>query len=112
MSRDFSSFPDDETGDVLWAMQQKGDDLSRPREIEFTVVFATENEALNFGETLLFNRQKVLICDSPDSIEFPFEVVVYVDLSLSHKNITDYQSLLDQYAAPLNGHNDGWGCLA
>ena len=39
------TFPDDENGDVLRQMQESGDDLSRPREIDFSVVFPGELEA-------------------------------------------------------------------
>ena len=44
-------FPDDENGDVLRRMAANGDDLTRPRNIDFTVVSerkcgATVREAL------------------------------------------------------------------
>jgi hypothetical protein len=111
MGRDFKAFPDDGTGDALWGMSLNGDDLTTSREIEFTVVFPTENEAMSFAETLLFNRQKVLLCDAEGNDNYPFEIVVYVEFSPSHQSITEYQELLEQYAAPLNGLNDGWGCV-
>jgi len=112
MNRNTNEFPDDSAGDALWAMSHNGDDLTQSREIEFTVVFPTEKEALSFGETLLFNRQKVLLCDSKESDDYPFEIVVFVELEPTHQNITDYQELLAQYATPLSGLNDGWGCIA
>ncbi|MFT7372148.1 MAG: hypothetical protein ACI9T9_000830 [Oleiphilaceae bacterium] len=112
MDRDFKEFPDDSTGEALWGKKLSGDDLTKSREIEFTVVFPTENEALSFGESLLLNRQKVLLCDTNEGDEYPFEIVVYVELALSHENITEYQALLEQYASPLNGLNDGWGCIS
>jgi len=112
MNRNINEFPDDSTGDALWVMSQNGDNLTQSREIEFTVAFPTEDEALSFGESLLLNRQKVLLCDSKESDAYPFEIVVYVELTLSYKDITEYQELLEQYASPLNGLNDGWGCIA
>ncbi len=36
--------PDDENGDVLRRMMEKGDDLTRPRDIDFSVLFADENQ--------------------------------------------------------------------
>jgi hypothetical protein len=111
MDRDYKEFPDDDTGEALWGKKLNGDDLTKSREIEFTVAFPTENEALSFGESLLLNRQKVLLCDSNESDGYPFEIVVYVELTLTHQNITGYQELLGQYASPLNGINDGWGCI-
>jgi len=111
MDRNFKEFPDDSAGEALWAMKLRGDDLTKSREIEFTVVFPTENEAMSFGESLLLNRQKVLLCDSNESDGYPFEIVVYVELTPTHQSIAEYQELLEQYALPLNGLNDGWGCI-
>ena len=109
MDRDFKAFPDDSTGEALWGMKLSGDDLTKSREIEFTVVFPTENEAMSFGESLLLNRQKVLLCDANENDNYPFEIVVFVELRPRHQSITEYQNLLEQYATPLNGLNDGWG---
>jgi hypothetical protein len=111
MNRDFKEFPDDSTGEALWGKKLNGDDLTKSREIEFTVVFPTENEALSFGESLLLNRQKILLCDSNEGDDYPFEIVVFVELIPTHQSITEYQELLEQYASPLNGLNDGWGCI-
>lgn len=42
MARNYEQFPDDENGDVLWDMAQDGDDLTKPREVDFSVIFPTE----------------------------------------------------------------------
>lgn len=112
MNRDQTIYPDDENGDVLWHMAQQGDDLSKKRDVEFTVIFSTETEALKFGEVLLFNRQQVLLCDNEESEEYPYEIVVTVAMVPTHKEISDYENLLQKYASDLNGYNDGWGCCA
>lgn len=36
----FDAFPNDANGDVLRRMEAQGDDLSRPRNVDFTVIFA------------------------------------------------------------------------
>jgi hypothetical protein len=41
-------FPDDANGDVLRRMEAGGDDLTRPRNIDFAVVFADESSAEKF----------------------------------------------------------------
>ncbi|MGC2615598.1 MAG: ribonuclease E inhibitor RraB [Terracidiphilus sp.] len=41
-------FPDDENGDVLRRMAANGNDLSLPRNIDFTVVFPNESTAQRF----------------------------------------------------------------
>ncbi len=111
MNRDFEKFPDDINGDALWKMQQSGDDLSKPREIEFTVVFSTEAEALKFGETLLLNRQKILLADNEENKEYPFEIIVYVYMEATYDEISGYEELLESHAIKFNGRGDGWGCL-
>jgi hypothetical protein len=60
MKRDYAKYLDDENGDVLWQMLQHGDDLSKPREIDFSVIFPTEDAALEFAVVLLRHEQKVL----------------------------------------------------
>jgi hypothetical protein len=42
--------PDDDNGDVLRRLEAKGDNLTRPRNIDFTVVFREENAAERFAE--------------------------------------------------------------
>jgi hypothetical protein len=46
MQRDYGRFPNDENGDVPWRMLEGGDNLSKPREIDFSVIFPTEGAAL------------------------------------------------------------------
>lgn len=110
MNRDYEQFPDDENGSALWNMVQQGDDLSKQRDVEFTVIFSTEDEALKFGAILFVNRQQVLLCDNHESDEYPYEVVATITMAPNHQEITDYEGLLEQCATDLNGANDGWGC--
>jgi hypothetical protein len=42
-------FPDDENGQVLRYMAEQGDDLSKPRDIDFTVVMPDEDAAMTFS---------------------------------------------------------------
>lgn len=112
MIRDKVQFPDDANGDALWNMVKQGDDLSKNRDVEFTVIFPTEESALKFGEELLFNRQKVLLCDNEEADDYPYEIVVTVVMAPNHKEIIGYENLLQRYASKYDGHNDGWGCFA
>jgi hypothetical protein len=74
------------------------------------VIFPTEAEALEFGQILLVNRQQVLLCDNEAAEDYPFEVVATVAMVPNHKDIAEYESLLQTHANDLNGINDGWGC--
>jgi Regulator of ribonuclease activity B len=42
MKRDYAQFPNDDNGDVLWHLHSKGDALTEPREIDFTVILPSE----------------------------------------------------------------------
>jgi hypothetical protein len=41
-------YPNDANGDALRRMEAEGDDLSRPRNMDFTVVFSNKNSAEEF----------------------------------------------------------------
>lgn len=111
MKRDTNLFPEDANGDALWEMKNNGDNLTNPREIEFAILFSNEDEALKFAETLLINRQKILLADSEENDAYPFEIVVFVYMEASYDEITAYQELLEMHATKYNGIGDGWGCL-
>ena len=53
MTRDLALFPEDEIGNTLWQMSQNGGDLNSEREIEFSMLFPSQDLALKFGQLLL-----------------------------------------------------------
>lgn len=112
MRRDFSRFPDDENGDVLWRMARNGDNLAKSREIDFSVIFPTEDAALDFAVQLLRNDLKVSFAAYDGNEELPWQVQVHVCMEPTHANITDFENQLAEGAAELGGRNDGWGSLA
>jgi len=112
MSRDYARFPDDENGDVLWGMSQQGDDLDKPREVDFSVIFPSEEAALKFAVHLLRNDQKVSFSAYDGNQDLPWQVQAHAYMIPTHGNITGYENQLAQDAEPLGGRNDGWGCFA
>jgi hypothetical protein len=112
MSRDFTQFPDDDNGDVLWNMHQDADVLTKQREIDFSVIFPSEDLALKFATHLLRNGQKVSFGPYEGNAQLPWQVQVHPVMLPTHKRITDFERLLDADAKPLGGRNDGWGCFA
>ncbi|PVZ65384.1 ribonuclease E inhibitor RraB [Pelagibaculum spongiae] len=110
LTRNPQQFPSDKTGDALWQMQQSGDQLQQPREIEFSIAFSDEDAAAQFAQFLLLQRQKVMLRDEPESAE-PVEVLVWVEMEPDHQQITGFEDLLLQHAKPLGGKNAGWGCF-
>lgn len=111
MERDYLTCPDDENGDVLWRMLEDGDDLAQAREVDFSVVFPDEGGAMAFATQLLREGQKVSF-SAYDKAGFPWQVQAHPVLLPTHENISGYEHLLAENAAPFGGKNDGWGCFA
>lgn len=112
MTRNFQQFPDDENGDELWDMAQDGDDLSIPREVDFSVIFPTEEAALRFAVHLLKDEQKVSFSEYEDHPELPWQVELHAVMVPTHQAITEYEATLSRDTAEFGGRNDGWGCVA
>lgn len=112
MSRDFTLYPEDENGDVLWKMLQDGDDLSEPREVDFTLIFPTEDVAIAFAVHLLKNDQKVSFSAYEGNEEFPWQVSVHPLMLPTHRNVSGFEGLLSTEAVPFSGRVDGWGCMS
>jgi hypothetical protein len=105
-------YPDDANGDALRRMEAEGDDLTRPRNLEFTVVFSNENTAMQFANhfrALGFAVSAELAGTVPD---FPWDVVVVKHMVPSHEEIGAFEDSLQKVADAFGGHNDGWGCFS
>lgn len=105
-------YPDDANGDALRRMDALGDDLTRSRNVEFTVVFPNENAATQFADhirTLGYSASAALT----ESVEgFPWDVVVVKRMIPSHEEIGAFEDSLKRAADRYGGHNDGWGYLS
>ncbi|TMM46835.1 ribonuclease E inhibitor RraB [Colwellia ponticola] len=107
MTRDLTLFPEDDIGNTLWQMQEKGEDLLSEREIEFSILFSEQALALKFGQLLLENNQKISFTPSQARADLPWEITAYPQMPVSYENITSYQALLETSAEPLQGQFDG-----
>ena len=103
------TFPDDENGDVLRRMQSNGDDLTIARNIDYTVVFASEALAEKFAAIYAAQGFETKVNNSGVVHELPWDVVVVNHMTPSHSGITAFEVRLAQDAAVLGGRNDGWG---
>lgn len=105
-------YPDDANGDALRRMEAQGDDLTRPRNVEFTLVFPNENAAAQFADhirTLGYSASAELT-ETMDC--FPWDVVVVKHMIPSHEEIGAFEDSLMRMADTFGGHNDGWGCFS
>jgi hypothetical protein len=48
--------------------------------------------------------------DCDDDPDFPYEITVHHYIDPTHGGISEYETLLQEYAEKYNGTNDGWGC--
>ncbi len=104
--------PNDDNGDVLRRMESNGDDLSRPRNIDFVVVFPDQTSAEIFADTVRQHGYVISVEFAETVKELPWEVIVVKHMVPSHQDITDFERELQDEATSLGGRNDGWGCLS
>jgi hypothetical protein len=104
--------PDDDNGDALRRLEANGDDLTRPRDVDFTVVFPDQDSGEKFANHFraLGYRASVELSETVEA--FPWDVVVIKHMAPSHKEIEDFEILLQSVAALFAGRNDGWGCFS
>jgi hypothetical protein len=105
-------FPHDDTGDVLRRIYTRGNDLSRARNADFTVVFPDQTSAETFAEHFRKREFNAATELSETAEGLPWDVVVVKHMALLHEEITDFEETLQQAANPLGGRNDGWGCIS
>lgn len=102
----------DANTDALQRMKAKGDDLTRSRDVDFTVVFPTEAAARQFAEYFRSLGLESSVELSETAEQFPWEVVVVKNMSLSENEIEEFEEKLQDVANRLGGRNDGWGCFS
>lgn len=107
-----TDFPLDATGDALRRMAAGGDDLSKPRDIDFTAVFATKLLAERFASHFQQPGHHVSIKESKCVPELPWDVVVVNHMLPSHGAIAGFEKELQEVASELGGRNDSWGCFS
>ena len=108
MTRDFEMYPETQTGDLLWQLLNAGVDLGQGHEVEFSMIFPSQEQALEFGQLLLENNQKLSFSPYQGSETHPWEITAYPEMPLSAANIEGYAELLAQNAQAFEGVFDGW----
>lgn len=85
------TFPDDENGDVLRRMQEEGDNLTAPRDIDFTVVFETEEAAQKFAGYFASLGYKTSYERTDTAEGLPWDVLVVNKMVPHHGEITAFE---------------------
>lgn len=104
--------PNDANGDVLRNLESQGDNLTKPRDINFTVVFPDESSAEKFAEHFRELGHEVSVEFTEVEEDFPWDVVVVQHMAPSHDAISNFEELLQSAADDWGGHNSGWGCFS
>ena len=107
----FRHFPNDANGDALRRMQENGDDLTRPRDINFTVIFPSMPVAEAFADHFRERAYRVSVEKTECVPELPWDVVIVSHMIPSHSSISEFEETLEEAASPFGGRNDGWGCF-
>jgi hypothetical protein len=105
-------YPNDVNGDTLRRMEAQGDDLTRPRNINFMVAFADASSAEQFAKHFRGLGHAVSVEANETDQVFPWDVVVVQHMVPSYDGITDFENLLQSVADAWGGRNDGWGCFS
>lgn len=104
-------FPDDDNGDVLRRLQSKGDDLSSPRDIDFTVTFPDQPAAESFAQHFRGLGFRASVEHTKVKANRPWDVLIVNHMIPTYEGIGAFEEALSQTAEPLGGLNDGWGCI-
>jgi hypothetical protein len=104
-----SSYPDDENGAVLRRLEEGGDDLTQPRNIDFEHVFPSKEGALFFAAQVVNHTDDVKVAWFED--EQVWNVTVTRYMIPKHGAVTELENSLAEIARLHGGETDGWGCF-
>jgi Regulator of ribonuclease activity B len=106
------TFPDDDTGDALRRLQAQGDPLTNARNVDFSVVFTSEDAATKFAAYFQSQGYKASVKLTEIGREFPWDVTIVKHMVPSHAAIEAFEDLLQSVANDFGGNNDGWVCFS
>lgn len=109
MERDYTKFPDDENGNVLWQFEQQGIAIPESLPMDFPVIFPTKEAALRFGMAVLEAGYKVSFAEYEEHDTNPWEICLHPILDTTHAAITEFENYLSESAEGYGGKTDGWG---
>ncbi len=106
------NYPDGDNGDALRRMEAQGDNLSLPRNIDFSVVFPNESAAARFVDQFREQGYEASMEFGETVKELPWDVIIVKHMVPSHQEISDFETILQDVADKLGGRNDGWGSFS
>jgi hypothetical protein len=97
----------DENADVLRGMEDRGADLSWPRVVDFSHIFADAPSATRFIEACKSAGFEAR--DTTDDEMENYDVTVSKEMIPTCENVTTTEEALGKLAQQYNGSSDGWG---
>jgi hypothetical protein len=104
-----SDFPPDETGELLRLMQDQGDDLSLPRDVDFFLVFGSEDQAAAFASQAK-PGPGFAVSTSPYERTRKWQARLTIHMAPTHGEIVRIERQVAQLGRDHGGQPDGWGC--
>lgn len=110
MTRDYDKFPDNDNGNVLWQMVEDGNDLNEPHEVEFSIVFKTQEQIEKCALHLLHQEQKISLFQEEQHSDGSdlWVLNIHVNMTLEYEDIADLEEWMTKIAQEFNGEYDGW----
>ena len=103
------NFPNDENGGILRRMLDGGDDLSKPRMMDFCFIFPERRQALAFAD--IVDERELEVCVSYYQPRDWWQVIVHRHMLPTYGGITEMEAELTVRAESVGGQADGWGCM-
>jgi hypothetical protein len=102
-----TDYPNDADGDALRRVVNDGNDISKPMDVDFPVVFADEVTARRFSEVAREHGYFPQLWKSAEDDQW--DVICVKRMVLTYIAVLDVQRELDNLSEPFGGYSDGWG---
>lgn len=100
----------EENADVLLRMAEDGDDLTKPREIDFHHLFSSAADAIAFLEAVRGHGYSKTDHDYWQE-KNAWLTAVHIEMAPALDEITATELALNEIASSFDGEPDGWGCM-
>ena len=102
-------FPNDENGQVLQSMFDRGVKLDREYEIDFFHLFKGEDDAVKMAYEVEQSYKNIKVAIYTNEVSKGFDVYVSVNMFPTHENINNIEAVFAEIATKHGGKSDGWG---
>jgi regulator of RNase E activity RraB len=102
-------YPDDSDGHALQRVANDGNDMERPMDVDFPVVFADQTIAERFAAIAQKYGYETKLWQHEEEDAGDWDVVCVRRMILTYDAVLAVQSELNELSGPLGGYSDGWG---